>query len=234
MTNQGGRRRQPADLLVNRLPLVIVLLVAVGMHVSYILAASNGHVPWCFVYIDGCTSISSTGRTPPERYVFLPATLMTALLLALYWRESLAWLRELDGRTSPLDRAMLVMGLIAAMGLAIYVIALGASGAGFRLQRRIGVALFYIFTFGSQLLLTWRLFGIQRRRAAVLEPATIRLLIGLCALFIAGALLSLALWTLWPDFRSVEDAFEWSLTLVMFLHLYFTGRAWRESGFRAA
>ncbi len=217
---------------MTRLPLVIVLLVAVGVHVSYLLAASHGHVPWCLVYIDGCTSISSTGRTPPERYVFLAATLMTALLLVLYWKENVAWLRQLDGRSMSLDRVMLVMGLVAALGLVIYVTALGASGSGFRLMRRIGVALFYLLTFGSQLLLTWRLIGIGRRRAAVFKPTTIRLLGALCVLFLAGAVLSLVLWAVWPEFRDVEDAFEWRLTMVMFLHLFFTGSAWRESGFR--
>ena len=90
---------------MNWIPLAAVLLPAVGVHVSYALAAAQGHVPWCLVYLDGCTSISSTGRAAPERFVFLGTVLPTAVLLMMYWRLNLDWLRQLRGRAEAADRA---------------------------------------------------------------------------------------------------------------------------------
>ena len=42
------------------------------------------------------------------------------------------------------------------------------------------------------------------------------------------------LWAFYEDFHSVDDTFEWVLTLMMLLHICVTHFAWKESGFWAS
>ena len=46
-----------------------------------------------------------------------------------------------------------------------------------------------------------------------------------------GVLWSLLLSIVRDDFRDVEDAFAWSLTLMIFAHVPVVGALWRRSGF---
>ena len=73
---------------LNFLPLLTALLPALAINFCYLLAASQGHVPWCIPYLEGCTSISATGRQAPESYLFRALIIPTAVLLVFYWRLS--------------------------------------------------------------------------------------------------------------------------------------------------
>ena len=70
----------------------------VAIHSCYLLAAQNGHVPWCLPYIDSCTSISATGRHRPESLVFRAAIMPSAALMLVYWTLVERWLRTLELR----------------------------------------------------------------------------------------------------------------------------------------
>ena len=107
---------------------------------------------------------------------------------------------------------------------------LGERGDAWRTQRRVGTILFFSFTFLAQLL-----FLAQLR---VLRPAGVRagllgLMWGICALLLLLGLLTVAL-DAWDEafYESVEDAFEWNLSLLLqsnFLLGYFV---WRQAGWR--
>ena len=185
------------------------------------------------VYLDGCTSISSTGRAAPERFVFLSTVLPTAVLLMMYWRLNFDWLRQLRGRTEAADRAMLGLGLVAALGLIAYVSVLGLPGSGPRLARRVSVALFYLLTYAGEVVLTWQLSRLRSEPRRTVGRARLWLLSAVCTLVLAGAIVSLGLMALWDGYRELEDAFEWSLTALIFVYLPVTGSAWRASGFTA-
>jgi len=213
------------------LPLLAALLPAVGIHVSYLLSAAEGQIPWCFVYLEGCTSISSTGRQPPGSFVFRGTIIPTAALLILYWQLCRRWLRALGSAYHGIALVMATAGTVGAVALIVYATALGSIGPAYAVQRRIGVSLFYLLTFASQVLLTWQLAQVRRSRPAAIGPATLRALHLLVALTLAGAAASIALGLLDPGYHSYDDAFEWSLTLLMLGHVFVTGLAWRDSGF---
>ena len=149
------------------IPAAVALLPAVGIHVSYLIAAAQEHVPWCLVYLDGCTSISSTGRRAPERYLFLSTVLPAAMLLPFYWRLNVVWLARLRKRSDPLDRALLVFGVPSSLALIVYAIFLGAPGPEARLVRRIAVATFFVGLYAGQVVLTWQ--TLRLRSVAVPE-----------------------------------------------------------------
>lgn len=216
------------------IPLVTALLPAVAINVSYLIAASQGHVAWCIPYIEGCTSISATGRQAPEAYVFRAAIIPTAVLLIVHWSLCHAWLKSLGGAAAGLNRAMLVLGVVAALALILYATVLGSIGDGYRLQRRIGVSVFYVCTVLAELLLTWQVVAAARRGALRQARRSVGLLAGLGLAIAVAGLLGLVLSAAWEGYGRYDDSVQWSFTLLMLAHIFVTGFAWRESGFRAS
>lgn len=215
-------------------PLITALFPAIGVHVSYLLAAQFGHVPWCFPYIDSCTSISAVGRESPESYVFRASIIPTAIFMMVYWRLSCEWLRTLGSHMTNQNRVMLYLGLAASIGLILYATVLGSVGQEFRVQRRIGVTIFYICTFVAQVLMTGQLAALVKSLPSVILVRISRLLAWICVAVALLGLTSLSLWAFYDGHNRVDDAFEWVLTLLLQLHIFVTYFAWRDSGFRAS
>ena len=213
--------------------LVAALLPFFAVQLTYLVAASHGLVDWCNPYIDSCTSISATGRKPPASYLFRATMLPSAVVMMGYWWLNYVWigsLRNLSGSSQWLNSWMLWLGILANVGLIMYVTVLGERGDAWATQRRVGTILFFSFTFLSQLLLLAQL------RRLHLERVNVRLLNTMWA--VCSALLFLGVLTVvldaWNEawYESVEDAFEWVLSLLLqsnFLLGYFV---WRQADWR--
>ena len=196
-------------------------MLFVAVHVSYLLAAWQGHVPGCNPYWDSCSSISAAGRQMPEFLWFKLTMLPAAVLIIVYWRHMSTWLESLG---IP-HHTIRPLGQIAGVFLILYVLALGIEGDVFRLQRRIGVTLYFTLTYLAQLLLVTRLWR------ANIKPVPVKLMLGICvALLIVGLCsLFIDLMTNWHD--AVEDAFEWILALLIDFYFLISYWAWRVTGF---
>ena len=208
-----------------RLAWVCALLPFVATHASYIIAASQGHVEWCIPYWDSCTSISATGRQMPEKLWFKLGMIPAALLTALFWRNLHTWFA-----TTPVahlrraSSAMLVLGMLAAMFLVLYTLALGEEGETSRFIRRTGVILAFALTYLAQLLAT-HLFG-QYARETTDHPLIIgqqRLMTLLLSLLGVGVVSVMLEGMLGEGYDRYEDGFEWIMALM--LNLWFAGTA---------
>ena len=215
------------------IPLATALLPGVAVHVCYLLAAHQGHISWCFPYFPDCVSISATGRHSPESVVFRAAIIPTAVLMMIYWILNLEWLKALKTHMVRFNRAMVWLGITAALGLFVYSSLLGEVGDLYRQQRRIGMILFYFFTYLAQLLMTFQISSVMRTQGVPISMSTYWSLVAICsAVAILGAI-SLFSWGFYDDYRRYEDIFEWGLTLLLLGHTFITYFAWRESGFQA-
>ena len=216
---------------VRFIALLAALLPLVAVHSTYLVAASYGLVEWCNPYIDSCTSISATGRHPPASYVFRGTMLPCAVIMMAYWWLNHAWLKSV-GKNKPLYRSttntvMLLLGVIACLGLIIYVTVMGEPGVAWARQRRIGTALFFSFTYVAQLLLLHQLRQIQPNLARPI----VNIMLIISVVLIALGVLTLVLdgWNeTWYD--SVEDAFEWILTLRLQLNFLLGYFVWKQAG----
>jgi Frag1/DRAM/Sfk1 family len=216
---------------VRLVPLLAALLPFVGVHATYLVAAGYGYVDWCIPYIDSCTSISATGRKPPASYLFRATMLPSAVVMMAYWWLSHTWIRSLcrgDGERA--NHWMLTLGVVACIGLILYVTVLGEAGQTWARQRRIGTVLFFSFTYIAQLLLTAQLWRMRSRLPGV-PFILLRIMWMTCVALLAIGLLTVAL-DAWDEawYEEMEDAFEWVLTLLLqsnFLLAYFV---WRAAG----
>ena len=208
---------------VQYLPLLTGLLPIIAVHATWLVSASEGHVPWCFPYLDSCTSISATGRHGLAFYLFKAMMIPAAVLLVLYWWVTCQWLRLLgDNRMQ--TATILLLGAIAAIFLVIYTVALGAAGDLLRLHRRVGIIVYFTFTFLSQLLLVWRL-----EKLAV-KDSTCRWLLWLCTLALAIGIVTLVLDAVLDNYEDYENAFEWVLALLIHVYFLVTWRTWTNTG----
>ena len=231
---------------VRLVPLLAALLPFVAVHATYLVAAGHGLVDWCFPYLDSCTSISATGREPPASYLFRATMLPSAVIMMAYWWLSYEWLRHLqrpranadegagraaDGNTASRGaRWMLGLGILACIGLILYVTVLGEEGDNWARQRRIGTVLFFSFTYLSQLLLVGQLWRLRERLPGV-HPGLLRAMWILCIVLLAAGVLTVAI-DAWDEmlYESVEYAFHWVLTLLLQVNFLLGYFVWRGAG----
>ena len=214
--------------------LLAALLPFLSVQLTYLVAASHGLVDWCFPYLDSCSSISAAGRKPPASYLFRATMLPSAAIMMAYWWLNYSWLGYLHGqrgsRQPLVNSSMLVLGILACVGLILYVTVLGERGDAWRTQRRVGTILFFSFTFLSQLLM---LAQLRALRVPGVSERLLAAMWAVCATLLLLGLLTVAL-DAWNEdwYETVEDAFEWTLSLLLqanFLLGYFV---WRQADWR--
>ena len=206
------------------------LLPFLTTHVSYLMAASAGDVPWCMPYWDSCTSISATGRELPAKLWFKLGMIPSALATAWLWWCAQSW-RRLAGPSRSLKslRWLPLTGTLAAFFLILYTVALGEEGDAYALVRRSGVVMAFAFTYVSQVLLTGLIGELAEARGDACLRRWYRRLVALSVILLGVGVLSVILdLTLGPRYDEVEDAFEWVMALL--LNLWFAGlaMAWRH------
>lgn len=210
------------------LALITGLLPFVCVHLTYLIAASHGHVDWCVPYWDSCTSISATGRQLPEKLVFKFIMLPTGVLILLFWWVANQWLTVAGGQRS---RAMQLTGSVAALFMMLYVVALGEAGDAYRAMRRIGIILFFSLSFVAQLIF------LKRYNDTVAGKIPLHQRIVSWQRRAAGMLLAIGMTTVILDmtyarYDDIEDAFEWVMMLFVVAQFCSHYPLWRSVGLR--
>ena len=221
---------------VRIIALLAALVPFVSVHVTYLVAASHGTVDWCNPYLDSCTSISATGRQAPASFIFCSTMLPAAVFMMAYWWLNHTWLAAVHHRAGHhrqrANHWMLGLGVLACIGLILYVTVLGERGQAWAAQRRVGTILFFSFTFIAQLLLLEQL---RRLDVPGIRSGSLVYMGSACGTLLATGVLTVILqaWNAaW--YETVEDALEWVLTLLLqsnFLAGYFV---WRQAGWKLA
>lgn len=189
------------------------------------ISADQGFIPWCFPYLESCSSISATGRYGTAYFIFKAMMIPASMMMILYWMLSYRWLLSMRDEYRRIDRSILVIGVIAAIFLILYTIALGAGADYFRVLRRTGVTIYFTFTYLAQFLLTYRLGSLINADKS--QP--IRLLLNYTVLMIGLATVFLDL--VLANYEIYEDAFEWVLALLIHLYFLATWSSWRLTNF---
>lgn len=221
------------SFLTRNTALLACVIPFLAVHTCYLLAASGGHVDWCFPYIDSCTSISATGRKFPEYFVFKLTMIPSALLMILYWRLNHQWLRWMQVPDSRKLNSIPWMGLVAGVFLIIYVIALGHKGDSFQLMRRTGVTLHFALTYLSALFLTLHLRELNAQGVLPVSGWVLRGMWWICLSVLMIGIAHDLLKGIFDNYEDWEDAVEWNVALLLNLHYLLVWVAWRQTRFQA-
>jgi len=218
-------------------PIATGLSPIIAIHLCYLIAIQHSGLPACMPYLEGCVSISATGRYEPASYLFKAVMLPNSILLSVYWLLNIAWLRSVDiSQSLPAGRyrSIGLLGVGGALFLILYVTFLGSAEPFYEFMRRFGVYLYFALSVFAQLLLarrSLRLATLAGNRLLVLLSKW-QLLLSL-APFALG-ILNLVLKAILEDSNRAENVIEWIFALMMqsfFLLSYFS---WKFSGFHAS
>ncbi len=195
------------DNRLNLLTLWAVFLPLIAVHGSYGLSLWQGFVPVCMPYIDGCTSISATGRNGIAYVFFKVLMLPQAILLVVVWHTF-----TLGGES----RAALVVryaGIVGAAFLVLYVVFLGSTGDIYRLLRRYGVFIFFLGTWSAQIAATIHTYRQLRNQHPRPNWLTLQVIIILAMGLFAVA--EVPLGTFGMADNQAENVIEWNFALLM-------------------
>lgn len=181
-----------------------------AVHLSYLLAARMGHVPWCMPYWDNCTSISATGRHMPEALLFKVTMFPLAVCVILYWRTAG---EVLDANAAAGGGGNMVrLGVSAAIFLIVYTTLLGIGGDVQRQLRHDAVILSFALTYLAQLLFTRR--ALVAGGGLFSRPARWMLLV-LSVITLAAGIGNVLTQMWYSGYDRIDNAIEWSLALLL-------------------
>jgi hypothetical protein len=216
-------------MLIRWLPLIAGIAPFIGVHVCYMVAVHYDQLPACIPYVDGCTSISATGRYPPASFLFRAIELPVAALLIVTWYFTVEWLRALrPGLGGNMALAILISGTSGAVALVIYVTFLGTTEPFYEFMRRFGIYFYFLGTILAQLLVALSLRSAHNESLGKLPDV----LLWLCFLPFALGILNLVQKAAlaYETADAVENSIEWIASTLMqafFVVLYL---AWRRTG----
>jgi hypothetical protein len=224
-------------MLLRLLPLITGLAPIFAAHVSYLIAIRAGVLPACIPYIEGCTSISATGRYPPSSFLFKAIMMPESILMAAYWLFSVAWLRALErtaGRAANGGTMIGVFGVAGAFFLIVYLTFLGTEGPAYDFMRRYGVYLYFLFTVIAQLMLVARVMSVSSSLRIPSVVAVTKIQLAVALIPFALGILNLVLKAVLDNAAAPERIIEWTFALLMHSYFLLSYFSWRATGFDAS
>ena len=182
--------------------LVTALLPVIAVNICYQLSTAGDFIPRCITYIDGCTSISATGRHGVAYWLFKSLMLPQCFLLVAFWQ---ALARQVNAG----QVWWLRLTYVASAFLVVYVLALGSEGDLYRLMRRYGVFVFFLGTFIAQITVTFKHARESLTSTGFRLQQVLLILMGLLAV----AEVPLGSFGLEDD--RAENIIEWNFSLLM-------------------
>lgn len=205
------------------LPFIVGVLPLIAMFGAFALGVAYEVLPDCNPLIDGCRSISATGRQPPGSFLFRAIMLPQAILLGFVWYLSVLWLRKLEPMPSNSTcMVILVAGVINVVALIIYVTFLGTTEPIYEFMRRTGIYFGFLGMAVAQLTIAIALLRTRLRRLAQ------AMLVISLAVFALG-ILNLFLKSVLADPDPAENRIEWIATILMQAWHFLLFVGWRRT-----
>ena len=221
-------------MLLRVLPLITGFLPIVAIHLSLLIAINAGSIPACIPYIEGCVSISATGRYPPASFLFKAVMMAESVVMIAYWLFNVAWLRSLEklhGWPGNGGATIGVLGTSGALFLMLYVTFLGTQEPFYEFMRRFGIYFYFALSIVAQIVLALKSkqLGNALRMPSVVRIANFQLALAIAPFALGVLILTLKATLAEPD--PAENVIEWNSALLMQMYFVLSYFSWRDSGF---
>ncbi len=220
-------------LTLRSLPLIAAIVPFVGVTISHAIGVHYDLVPSCIPYIDGCTSISATGRYAPASFLFKAVQMPLGVLHIVIWLLSIEWLKAMGHQSRRAHLTLCYAGIVGGVSLIIYVTFLGTQQPFYEFMRRFGIYGYFLGVAVAQLTLAISLLMVHSKTARFDGHRQGTPLVWLAALPFALGILNLILRATLEDPDMWENRIEWVAALIMQLYFLFLWNAWRVTGFEA-
>lgn len=223
-------------MILRVLPLVTGLVPVFTVFTCYWIAIKTAGLPSCNPFLDGCTSVSATGRHEPASYLFKGMMMPQSILLSVYWLLNVGWLRALEranGSHAESGRAVAIIGVTGSLFLILYVTFLGSEVPFYEFMRRYGVYLYFALNVVAQLILVYKILPFARAWPGRGFLMATRLQLVLAWVPFAMGVLNLLLKATLEESGPAENRIEWSFAILMQVYFLLTYWSWRETQFSA-
>ena len=206
------------------LPFFIGISAIFSGNLAYLVSLNEGFVDACFPYLEGCTSISKTGRNGLASILFKLTILPVMTLLSAYWIISFTTLKQNILNKILRNRVMMTSGLIGSLFGILYAAFLGSDGDIYQLLRRFGIYFFFLGTYIAQILEV-----IQLSTNPIIKESNSFQLMKLVVILIGLIILiSTPFYGFLEDDDWLENVLEWNITFLIFFYFILSGVLWRK------
>jgi hypothetical protein len=196
----------------------------IAMFGAFALGVAYEVLPNCNPIIDGCRSISATGRQPPGSFLFRAIMLPNNIVLAFVWYFSVRWLEALPpGLSRGRGLSILIAGMVSVVAFIVYVTFLGTKEPIYEFMRRTGI--YFGFAGGAFA----QLFVALAMLRTHLKPIA-KAMLTLNGIVLALGVLNLVLKSVLTDPDPAENRIEWIATVLLQAWFFLLFVAWRRTG----
>ncbi|MDJ0760567.1 MAG: hypothetical protein QNJ19_14325 [Woeseiaceae bacterium] len=220
-------------ITLRSLPLIAAVVPFVGVTISYAIGTYYDLVPSCIPYIDGCTSISATGRYEPASFLFRAIQMPLGVLHIVIWLLCIEWLRAMGHHSRAAHLTLCYSGIVGGISLIIYVTFLGTQQPFYEFMRRFGIYGYFLGVAIAQVTLAFSVSKVDSKTVRFDGHRQGTPLVWLALLPFALGILNLVLKSILDDADQWENRIEWVAALIMQLYFLFLWNAWRVTGFDA-
>lgn len=206
------------------LPFIAGLLPLIAIFGAFAIGVAAGSLPDCNPIIDGCRSISATGRRPPGSFLFRAIMLPQAALYAFVWYLSLLWLQRIRNDLGRgMSTGIIVAGSISVIAGIVYTTFLGTTEPLYEFMRRTGIYYGFVGMAVAQLLIALAMLKTS------LKPLA-KIMLAITAALLLLGILNLVLKSTLTDPDPAENRIEWIATIFMQAWFFVLFVAWRRTG----
>tara|TARA_B110001454_G_C12579720_1_gene375582 strand:+ start:126 stop:668 length:543 start_codon:yes stop_codon:yes gene_type:complete len=174
--------------------------------------------------IDGCTSISRTGRYYPVNYFFKSLIFISGIFIILYWYKNYFFFNK--HFKSNLNKIALVIGLLSIIFLFLYIIFLGESNH-YKFFRKIGIFIYILFAIISEFLLS--IIYLKNRNYNLFSNNFIKIKLYLSSILIVLGILLFPLMIMKiENVTNLRNAISWNYFLLIQISYLSTYFCWKK------
>ena len=212
------------NIKIKNLSVIIFFIPTFTVIFSYIFSLNLNLVPSCIPVIDGCTSISRTGRYYPVNYFFTSLIFISGIFIILYWYKNYFFFNK--HFKSNLNKITLVIGLLSITFLFLYIIFLGESNY-YKFFRKIGIFIYILFAIISEFLLSIIYF--KNRNYNLFSNNFIKIKLYLSSILIVLGILLFPLMIMKiENVTNLRNAISWNYFLLIQISYLSTYFCWKK------
>ncbi len=213
------------EISLKKLSLVIFFVSTLTVILSYLFSLYFNHVPQCIPFIDGCTSISRTGRYYPVNYFFKIFLFFTGFLILIYWTKNFYSLKNKNNET--IINYATLLGFISIFFLFLYLIFLGENNY-YRFFRKVGIFIYLIFSILSELLLSFIYYSMKNNTVLFnIIFIRVKFILSILLTFLGIGLLPFMLMKI-ENVSEIRNIISWNFFFLIQLNILFTSLIWKK------
>ncbi len=213
------------NISIKNLSIIIFFISIFTVSLSYFFSLYLNFVPKCFPPIDGCTSISRTGRYFPVNYFFKFFLFLNGFLIIFYWLKNYYLLK--NNKNQLLINYSVIFGILSIFFFFLYLIFLGENGY-YKFFRKVGIFIYLIFSILSELMLSIIYFLIKNNNKLFnIFFIKMKFLLSIF-IFISGICLFPFMVMKIENVGEIRNIISWNFFFLIQLNVFLTSLIWKK------